>query len=78
MLHAHPCNAQIVGQILQTTLQASPNPHHQLDIIESRKEDVKQMEEISLVGRKGLVGQQFKQIAKIKDRVEGNPSDSRY
>ena len=61
------------SEMFEAALQVFAGFHEEFDVVERGKVEVKEREELGLVGRKRFTGDDFQEICEIVSRVEGDP-----
>lgn len=75
MLLANAAHLQIIGHVLQTTLQGLAGAHQVFDVINAREPLVQQIEKVGLLRRQRHARYQLEQVAKVVPGVERDPLD---
>lgn len=65
MLNTDSFNAQVVGNILEATLQVLATLHQKFDVIEAGEENVEKLKKFSFLGRKDSASQNFQEVTEI-------------
>lgn len=73
MLRADAAQLQLIGDLLQAALQVLARLHQVFHIVDGGKVQAQILEEVALLRRQILVGQQLQQIAEIVARVKAQP-----